>query len=95
MKKQILLVPLLLLGLTIFGNPRPGLAVASISPDRLDRLAEEGWTEVQPGVMQRTLDNGTVETLGYGEDGLRFRLALRRRIVQNDHAPALSPVMIL
>lgn len=73
MKKPLLLAPLLL-GLAILGNPRPGLAAASISPDRLDRLAEEGWTEVQPGVMQRALDNGTVETLGYGEDGLRFRL---------------------
>jgi hypothetical protein len=74
MNKKSLLVPLLL-GLAVFGSSRPGLAAASISPDRLDRLAEEGWTEVQPGVMQRSLDNGTVETLGYGEDGLRFRLA--------------------
>ena len=72
MKKQLLLV-FLLLGLTL-AISRPGLAASSISPDRLDALLEAGWTEVQPGVMQRTLDNGTVETLGYGEDGLRFRL---------------------
>lgn len=72
MKKQLLFLPLLL-GLTL-GSSRPGLAAASLPADKLDSLLEAGWTEVQPGVMQRTLDNGTVETLGYGENGLRFRL---------------------
>ncbi|HKV11668.1 MAG TPA: carbohydrate-binding protein [Thermoanaerobaculia bacterium] len=68
MKKKFFLVPLLL------GFTALGLSASPISPERLDALLEAGWTEARPGVMQRILDNGTVETLGYGEDGLRFRL---------------------
>jgi hypothetical protein len=67
MKKQFFFVSLLLC-LGAFS------ASSSTLPDRLDSLQEEGWSEVQPGVMQRTLEDGKVETLGFGEDGLRFQL---------------------
>lgn len=60
----------LLLGFAAFSDPRPAQA-----DDLLDRLEKEGWTSVSPGVMQRTLEGGKVETFGFGADGLRFRLA--------------------
>src|SRR5690349_20632216 len=71
MKKKLLLVPLLL-GLTVFGHSHPGLAGSGAL---LERLEKEGWTEVRPGVMQRTLEGGKVETLGFGVEGLRFQIA--------------------
>ena len=76
MKKKFFLASLLF-GLAVFGVSRPGFA-ASPSPiptDLLEKLEEDGWEQVQPGVMQRESDDGTVETLGYGADGLRFKLA--------------------
>jgi hypothetical protein len=44
------------------------------SADLLDRLEADGWQTVTPGVMQRTLEEGKIETLGFGADGLRFQL---------------------
>jgi hypothetical protein len=61
---------IILLGLSVFGSSRPSLA-----DDVLDRLNEEGWKKVSPGVMQRALEGGKVETLGFGAEGRRFRLA--------------------
>jgi hypothetical protein len=74
MKKMSFLVPLLLC-LAIFGNPRPGLANSwnQIPTDLLIRLEKEGWKTAAPGVMQHTVGN-TVETLGFGDDGLRFKI---------------------
>jgi hypothetical protein len=63
MKEKLFLVTLLLgLSLSV-----PGFAASS-------NLEEEGWTPAAPGVMQRNLENGKVETLGFGADGLRFQL---------------------
>lgn len=76
MKNRFFLVPLLI-SLAAFGDSRPGLARSwnPASPDLLDQLQAEGWTSVAPGVMQRPLGGNKVETLGFGADGLRFRLA--------------------
>jgi hypothetical protein len=68
MKKRSFLGSLLLC-FAAFGDPRPASA-----DDLLDRLQKEGWTTVAPGVMQRTLEDGKVETFGFGAPGLRFRL---------------------
>jgi hypothetical protein len=57
----------------IFGSSSPGLAEVS-SQDLFDRLEEDGWTEISPGVMQRTREDNKVETLGFGAEGLRFQL---------------------
>lgn len=67
----------LLLGFAVLGSSRPSLADVSIQApaDVLERLNEEGWKEIRPGVMQRTLESGRVETLGFGVEGRRFRLA--------------------
>jgi hypothetical protein len=66
----------LLLCLAFVGNPRPGFSEtwSSNSADLLDRLEKEGWQTVQPGVMQRKVEGDVVETLGFGADGLRFKL---------------------
>jgi hypothetical protein len=74
MKKKVFFVPLLLC-LALFGSSRPGLAdsVNPIPTDLLIRLEKEGWKTAAPGVMQHTVGN-TVETLGFGDDGLRFRI---------------------
>lgn len=75
MKKKSFLVPLLLC-LVVFGHSRPGLAASwtQDSVESLERLEKEGWQEVSPGVLQRTRDGNQVETLGFGEEGLRFRI---------------------
>jgi hypothetical protein len=75
MKKKVFLMSLLL-GLALAANVRPGLAEtwSLNSAGMLDRLEKEGWQTVQPGVMQRQVEGDTVETLGFGADGLRFKL---------------------
>ncbi|HKV07792.1 MAG TPA: hypothetical protein VJ725_06630, partial [Thermoanaerobaculia bacterium] len=42
--------------------------------DLLDDLQKQGWSEVSPGVMQRSLGGNRIETLGFGAAGLRFQL---------------------
>ncbi|HSF42333.1 MAG TPA: hypothetical protein VLT87_21195 [Thermoanaerobaculia bacterium] len=58
------------------GHSRPGLADSSAPApgDLLDDLQKQGWSEVSPGVMQRSLGGNRVETLGFGASGLRFQL---------------------
>jgi hypothetical protein len=75
MKIKLFLVSLLL-GLAVLGASRPGLTDSSgpIAPDLLAHLEKEGWTQVSPGVMQRSLGGNRVETLGFGAEGLRFQL---------------------
>jgi Carbohydrate binding module (family 6) len=75
MKKNFYLIALLCL--VTLGVARPGLAVSSTTnpADLIERLEKEGWEQVQPGVMQRTAESGEIETLGFGTEGLRFKLA--------------------
>jgi hypothetical protein len=63
-----------LLCLAILGHPRPGFAESSTPEDLLASLQKQGWSEVSPGVMQRSLGGNRVETLGFGAAGLRFQL---------------------
>ena len=49
-------------------------SAASGNQDLLEQMQREGWTVVAPGVLQRDLAHGKVETLGFGADGLRFRI---------------------
>jgi hypothetical protein len=74
-RMKLILVPLLLC-LAVLGQSRPGLAKSSspIPADLLDHLQKQGWTQVSPGVMQRSLGGNRVETLGFGAAGLRFHL---------------------
>lgn len=90
MKKKLLLAPLLL-GLMVLGDSRQGLAGSSdpIPADLFERLETEGWTEVRPGVMQRTLEGNKVETLGFGTEGLRFhieQMKARLAFFKKEHA---------
>ncbi|HKV06678.1 MAG TPA: tandem-95 repeat protein [Thermoanaerobaculia bacterium] len=75
MRRKAFLV-FLLLCLTILGSSRPGHADSSsqIPADLLNSLQKQGWSEVSPGVMQRSLGGNRVETLGFGAAGLRFQL---------------------
>src|SRR5215213_4146155 len=67
----------LLLCVAFFSSSLPGLAETSglIPADVLEQLGADGWKEVAPGVLQRSLGPGRVETLGVGAAGQRFRLA--------------------
>src|SRR5689334_23676806 len=49
-------------------------AAASGNQDLLEQMQREGWTVAAPGVLQRNLGGGKVETLGFGADGLRFKI---------------------
>ncbi|HSF39615.1 MAG TPA: hypothetical protein VLT87_07475, partial [Thermoanaerobaculia bacterium] len=42
--------------------------------DLYDQLIKEGWTLTAAGVLQRQIGAGKVETLGFGAEGLRFKL---------------------
>ena len=67
----------LLLGLTFLSPSCPALAETEnpLPADVLERLSEDGWKPVAPGVMQRGLGTDKVETLGIGAEGRRFQLA--------------------
>ena len=49
-------------------------SAASGNQDLLEQMQREGWTVAAPGVLQRNLGHGKVETLGFGADGLRFKI---------------------
>ncbi|HKV09004.1 MAG TPA: SprB repeat-containing protein [Thermoanaerobaculia bacterium] len=49
-------------------------SAASGNQDLLEQMQKEGWTIVSPGVLKRDLGHGRVETLGFGADGLRFKI---------------------
>ncbi|HKV09002.1 MAG TPA: hypothetical protein VJ725_12740 [Thermoanaerobaculia bacterium] len=51
---------------------QPGFAASG--EDLLKSMEKGGWQTVAPGVMQRDLGHGKTETLGFGADGLRFRI---------------------
>jgi hypothetical protein len=55
------------------GASHPASA-ASGNQDLLEQMQREGWKVVAPGVLQRDLNHGKVETLGFGADGLRFKI---------------------
>lgn len=46
--------------------------LATPEPAWLNRMLQDGWREVQQGVLQRDLDGGRVETVTYGQSGLRW-----------------------
>ncbi|HSK75089.1 MAG TPA: hypothetical protein VLQ45_01410 [Thermoanaerobaculia bacterium] len=75
MKEKILFVSFVFC-LAIFGAVHPGLADSSNEPPAglLGNMQQEGWQLVGPGVLQRHLENNKVETLGFGAEGLRFKL---------------------
>ena len=56
--------------LAVFGS-FPALAE---QPDPLEQLFKEGWVQVAPGILQRDLGPDKVETLGFGAEGLRWKL---------------------
>lgn len=74
MKKSLLAS--LLLGFAVLGDSRPASAeiLGPASAELFERLEKNGWQTVSPGVMQRAVEGDQVETLGFGEEGLRFRL---------------------
>ncbi|HYO13006.1 MAG TPA: hypothetical protein VE685_07425 [Thermoanaerobaculia bacterium] len=75
MKTRLFLVSLVLC-LAVFGATSSGLtdSPGPIPMDLLTHLEKEGWTQVSPGVMQRSLGGNRIETLGFGAAGLRFQL---------------------
>jgi hypothetical protein len=78
MKKTILLT-FLLSCLAIFAGSSPGLAEDSSTSDPFERMIQEGWRMVAPGVLQRDLGPGKVETFGLGAEGLRWKLKEMRQ----------------
>lgn len=75
--RRNVLPAVLALCLAIFGA-FPSLAEEAIhekaTSDPLEQLFQEGWVLVSPGVLQRDLGPDKVETLGFGAEGLRFKL---------------------
>ena len=74
MKRRVFLAVLAVcLGFTAV---RPSAADSSNEPPTglLGNMQQEGWKLVAPGVLQRNLENNKVETLGFGAEGLRFKL---------------------
>ena len=61
--------------LSVLGQERQASAENKSQNDLYDQLIQEGWTVAGPGVLQRQLGSGKVETLGFGAEGLRFELA--------------------
>ncbi|HKV09725.1 MAG TPA: hypothetical protein VJ725_16405, partial [Thermoanaerobaculia bacterium] len=58
----------LLLCLAALAHSRPAIAESPTPAmtDLLDDLQKQGWSEVSPGVMQRSLGGNRIETLGFG-----------------------------
>lgn len=71
--KRKLFFASLALGLALLGPARPSLA-AETGSDTISRLIKEGWTLVSPNVLQRDMGNGKVETIGFGVEGLKFKI---------------------
>jgi hypothetical protein len=72
MKRKVFFASLAL-GLALLGPARPSLA-AETGSDTISRLIKEGWTLVSPNVLQRNMGNGKVETIGFGVEGLKFKI---------------------
>jgi hypothetical protein len=71
MKRTLRFAPLVL-GLALLLAPARPSSAAETST--VDRLLKEGWTLVSPNVLQRTMGGGKVETIGFGVEGLRFKI---------------------
>jgi hypothetical protein len=90
--KNRLFLPSLLFCLAAAGDPHPGLA-ASLDVT-IESLEKEGWEQVSPGVMQRTLEGDKVETFGFGAEGLRFKIRDMKEhlaFLRKEHARQPSP----
>jgi hypothetical protein len=69
-------------------------SAASGNQDLLERMQREGWTVVAPGILQRDLGHGKVETLGFGADGLRFKIdemKVHLSLLRQDYANHPTP----
>lgn len=73
MKRKVFFASLAL-GLALLAPARPSLAAETGSSDTIDRLTKEGWVLVSPNVLQRDMGNGKVETIGFGVEGLQFKI---------------------
>lgn len=73
MKRKVFLAAFTLC-LSFLGQERQAFAQDKGQNDLYDQLIQEGWTMAGPGVLQRQLGPNKVETLGFGADGLRFKL---------------------
>lgn len=69
MQRRVFL-PVLAVCLAIFG----AVPSKASSADLLEQMKKEGWQTVAPGVLQRDLGPNKTETLGFGADGLRFKI---------------------
>jgi hypothetical protein len=76
MKRSIILLGVLLSCLGSFLGAHPALAEQGTATpgDPFIHMIQEGWRIVAPGVLQRDLGTGKVETLGLGAEGLRFKM---------------------
>jgi hypothetical protein len=83
MKRKVsLALCLALLGVATVLPSRAEVEKENASSDPYAQLIAEGWQVVSPGVLQRDLGPGKVETLGFGAEGLRQRLKeLRQHLV--------------
>ncbi|HYO16227.1 MAG TPA: hypothetical protein VE685_23765 [Thermoanaerobaculia bacterium] len=81
MKRNVVLAALAL-SLAVFGAV-PSLAEEAIhekaTSDPLAQLFNEGWVQVSSGVLTRDLGHGKVEVLGFGTEGLQYRLQEMRK----------------
>jgi len=89
--RTTLLFSVLCLAMTLIGA-RAGWAQAKPQQSTwLTRMYGEGWQKVQEGVLQKSAKGGQVETLTYGEEGLRYTVEnLKQQVnllqqAQNQH----------
>jgi hypothetical protein len=77
----------LCLSMVIIGaQPVPATPPAQSQPEWLARMLEDGWRQVQEGVLQRQRGRGPVETFTYGKKGLSWeRDRLEERISRLEH----------
>lgn len=73
------IVASLMLGVGLLGGQMPAEAKgpgteSSALQMHIDQMTRQGWTVLQPGVLQRMTSSGTMERFTYGEDGLRFSI---------------------
>ncbi len=98
MKTRLLMISAAL-SLTIL-SARPGSAQAPATPEPdprpqwLDKMLDEGWREVEEGVLERRGGGNRVETFTYGKEGRRFtarRLRQRIRSLEREQSAYPSP----
>lgn len=89
MKAKLLTISAALVFLLLSARSGPAQAQAEADPDWLRSMLEQGWQEVQTGVLERRPGGNRLETYTYGEAGRRYavqRLEERIRALEQEQS---------